>query len=107
MRGSVGMIGMGSDWRAGLAVSLAMHCVLAAAALVGATLLNRSTGVRWGSVDQTGDAIIATLVSGIPLPAPTQPTDNVLANDSKGLSQSAAEAAPPEPSAIIAARTIK
>ena len=87
-------------WGSGLVASLAMHSGLAVILVAGATLLQQSSGARWGSIDQTGDAISATLVSGIPLPAPQQPTENVLANDSKGLSQSVPDVAPPPPQAI-------
>ncbi len=87
-------------WSSGLAASLLLHGGLTAVVLLGATLLNRSDGPRWGSIDQTGEAISATLVTGIPLPAPQQAAENVLANDSTGLSQSEPQLAPPEPKAI-------
>lgn len=87
------------DWRGGMVASLALHGGLAALVIFGATLLH-GPGARWGSIDQTGDALSATLVSGIPLPATQQQTDNVLANDSAGLSQTQPQVAPPEPKAI-------
>jgi protein TonB len=46
-----------------------------------------SHGAGWGA-GGGGDAIGVTLVNTIPLPAPAVQTENVLANESKGLTQS-------------------
>jgi protein TonB len=74
-----------------LAVSATMHAVLLACLVFLPAVLSRS-GEDWGSNGNggaSGEAISARLVGGIPLPphAHAKP-ENVLANESKGLSQS-------------------
>src|SRR6476646_9679198 len=69
------------------------------ALLVYATFVNRHTGEGWGS-GGGGEAIRATLVSSVPLPANPAPTQNVLANESKGLTQSQPKIEEKEPDAI-------
>jgi protein TonB len=74
-----------------LAVSTALHAALIACIVfLPAMLSNR--GDNWGnngSGGASGEAISARMVSGIPLPPnPQAKPENVLANDSKGLSQS-------------------
>jgi protein TonB len=56
-------------------------------------------GGSWGA-GGGGDAMSATLVSTIPLPASQTPTQNVLANESKGLAQSQPRPKEQEPEAI-------
>ena len=67
--------------------SLGLHVVLFALALFGYLIPGRR-GESWGGTTGGGGAISATLVSSIPLPRPPTETQNVLANESKGLSQS-------------------
>ena len=67
--------------------SVALHSVLFALALFG-NLIPSGRGESWGSSAGSGGAISATLVSSIPLPTPPAETQNVLANESKGLAQS-------------------
>lgn len=74
-------------WGHNLAWSLGLHIVVAVSILVYAVVAPASHGDSWGS-GGGGDAMGATLVSTIPLPARTADTQNVLANDSKGLTQS-------------------
>src|SRR6266568_7679145 len=74
-------------WGHNLAWSLGLHVAVAGAILVYAVVAPRSGGSNWGS-GGGGDAMGATLVSTIPLPAQPADTQNVLANDSKGLTQS-------------------
>jgi protein TonB len=74
-----------------LAVSATMHAALLACLVFLPAVLSRS-GEDWGSNGNggaSGEAISAHLVGGIPLPphAHAKP-ENVLANESKGLSQS-------------------
>jgi periplasmic protein TonB len=74
-----------------LAVSIALHAGLLAFLVFVPALLSRS-GLDWGnngSGGASGEAMSARLVSGIPLPAnPQAKPENVLANESKGLSKS-------------------
>ncbi len=74
-----------------LAVSTALHAALLACALLLPAIFSHE-GENWGSGGSggaPGDAMSAHLVSGIPLPPnPHARPENVLANDSKGLSKS-------------------
>ena len=76
-----------SSLRSPLIGSLALHGALIALALFG-NLLPSGRGENWGGTQGGGGAMSATLVRSIPLPAQPAPTENVLANESKGLSQS-------------------
>jgi len=80
-------------WSAGLHVAFAVFVGLYAAFLSG------SRGAGWGA-GGGGEAMGATLVSSVPLPAPTAQTANVLATESKGLSQSQPKIEEKEPEAI-------
>lgn len=88
--------------------SVVLHGALFALALFG-YLLPSGRGQNWGGTSSGGGAISATLVSGIPMPAPATPPQNVLANESKGLAQSPPKETPKEePKAIpIPARDAK
>jgi periplasmic protein TonB len=77
-----------------LAYSVAFHAAVVGLIIVAGTILSRGTGSGWGA-GGGGDAMGATLVSTVPLPAPQTETQNVLANDSKGLTKSQ-----PEPKAM-------
>jgi protein TonB len=74
-----------------LAASTALHAVLLACILFLPAVLSHN-GESWGnngSGGASGEAISAHLVSGIPLPPnPQARPENVLANDSKGLTRS-------------------
>jgi len=59
----------------------------------------RTTGEGWGA-GGGGEAIGATLVSTVPLPANPAQTQNVLANESKGLTQSLPKVEEKAPEAI-------
>src|ERR1035441_7204192 len=64
-------------------------------------LIPSTRGENWGGTGGTGGAMSATLVSSIPLPVPPTQTQNVLANESKGLTQSPPKEIPKEePKAI-------
>jgi hypothetical protein len=65
--------------------SIILHVGLFALALFG-YLIPVSRGESWGGTTGGGGAMSATLVNSIPLPAPQTQTQNVLANESKGLS---------------------
>lgn len=94
------------DWKRDITVSLIFHVAIAAAILGISWARFQGDGNQWGGTQAGEGAINATLVSAaptIPLPAPKQPTENIVANESKGLAQP--EPTPkvpptPEPKAI-------
>ena len=80
--------------------SVALHGVLLASAVFLPAILNLGPHESWGgSTSGDGDAINATLVRSIPLPANPEAT-NVLATESKGLSHSEPKPVVKEPDAI-------
>ena len=85
--------------RTPLWVSVVLHGALFATLIFGG-LLSRHGGENWGGTPGgEGSAVNAKLVSSIPLPSAHVPTENILANESKGLSQTqpkAQEVPPPE-----------
>ena len=74
-------------WGRALAWSAGFHLVVAAVIVLYAVFATGNTGSGWGS-GGGGEAIGATLVSTVPLPANPAPTQNVVANESKGITQS-------------------
>lgn len=92
-----------------LAFSAAVHVLLFVSIIVYAYVAGRP-GESWGMQGGGGGAISANLVTTIPLPKPPVETQNILANDSKGLTQSQpkVEEVQPPPDAIpIPDRTVK
>ncbi len=86
--------------RGGFVASLALHGTLAACALLLPAILGNLRGNTWGgSENGAGDAMSATLVSSIPLPANPE-GKNVLAVESQGLSQSEPKPEEKAPDAI-------
>ena len=80
--------------------SITLHAALFALALFG-YLIPFNRGESWGGTSGGGGAMSATLVSTIPLPRPQTDTQNVLANESKGLTESKPKETPKEePKAI-------
>jgi protein TonB len=89
-----------------LALSVGLHVALTALIVVVSMLPGRH-GTTWGS-GGGGDAMGVTLVSTIPLPSNPSPTQNVVANESKGLTKSQPEEKQVEPDAIpIPDKTVK
>jgi len=87
-------------WSTPLGLSVALHGMLFASILIYGAVLG-SSGNNWGGDFSGGDAMSATLVSNIPLPRPQVQTENIVANDSKGLTQSVPKAVEEEkPEAI-------
>src|ERR1700741_4372266 len=86
-------------WGRGLAWSAGLHVGIIVAMLVYTALVTRRSGDTWGS-GGGGEAIGATLVSTVPLPANPAQTQNVLANESKGITQSQPKIQEKEPDAI-------
>ena len=84
-----------------LAWSLVLHLAFALFIIVYAVFIPEKRGEGWGA-GGGGEAMGATLVSNVPLPANPVKTENVLANDSRGLTKSMPlpEVKPPEPEAI-------
>jgi protein TonB len=86
-------------WSRNLAWSAGLHLAAIAVILAYTLVAPNGSGSTWGAGGQ-GEAMGVTLVNSIPLPsAPTQ-TENVLANESKGLATSLPKPVEKEPSAI-------
>jgi periplasmic protein TonB len=86
-------------WGRALAWSAGLHIGITATMLIYSTVVHRTSGDTWGA-GGGGEAIGATLVSTVPLPANPTQTQNVLANESKGLTQSQPKTEEKEPDAI-------
>ena len=86
-------------WGRALAWSAAFHVGLTAVLLAYSAFSYRTTGEGWGA-GGGGEAIGATLVSTVPLPANPAQTQNVLANESKGVTQSLPKIEEKAPEAI-------
>jgi protein TonB len=82
-----------------LAWSLGLHVGFTVFVVLYAVFVNGIRGSGWGS-GGGGDAMGATLVSSVPLPANPTETQNVLATESKGLSKSQPTVQEKEPEAI-------
>jgi periplasmic protein TonB len=82
-----------------LALSAGLHLAFAGLIVFFGIILPGRRGDTWGA-GGGGDAIGVTLVSTVPLPASSIQTQNVVANESKGLSQSKPEEKQNEPDAI-------
>jgi periplasmic protein TonB len=82
-----------------LAWSMGLHVGFIAFVVLWANFVTGIRGQGWGS-GGGGDAMGATLVSSVPLPASPQQTTNVLATESKGLAQSQPKVEEKEPDAI-------
>ena len=82
-----------------LAWSAGLHVAFSAFVLLWATYITGIRGQGWGS-GGGGYAMGATLVNSVPLPASPVQTTNVLATESKGLSQSQPKVEEKEPEAI-------
>ena len=86
-------------WGRNLAWSAGLHIAVAGSIILYATIVSGGKGSAWGA-GGGGDAMGVTLVSSVPLPATTVQTQNVLANESKGITQSQPKAEEKEPEAI-------
>jgi periplasmic protein TonB len=88
-----GGLGRPIMWSAGL------HLAFTVLVILYATFIPSFRGQGWGA-GGGGDAMGATLVTTVPLPASPQETNNVLATESKGLSHSEPKPEEKEPEAI-------
>jgi len=86
-------------WGRNLAWSAGLHVAIAGFIVLYAVFGPGGRGGTWGA-GGGGDAMGVTLVSSVPLPASAVQTQNVLANESKGLTQSLPKAVEKEPDAI-------
>ncbi|HLW87227.1 MAG TPA: TonB family protein [Terriglobales bacterium] len=86
-------------WGHNLAWSAALHVAVAGCIVLYAAVASGGRRETWG-IGGTGDAMGVTLVSTVPLPASPTQTQNVLANESKGVSQSLPKVEEKEPEAI-------
>jgi protein TonB len=86
-------------WGRNLSWSAALHIGVAVSIIVYAVIAPGNSGGGWGA-GGGGDAIGVTLVSNVPLPATPTDKQNVLANDSKGLTQSQPKTEENTPDAI-------
>jgi periplasmic protein TonB len=87
------------NWPRALAWSAGFHVAVTAVIVLYAAFFRGPRGEGWGS-GGGGSAIGVTLVSTVPLPAQPTQTQNVLANESKGLTQSQPKIEEKEPDAI-------
>jgi periplasmic protein TonB len=86
-------------WGRNLTWSVILHIGVASAIVLYAAFGPRGSGGTWGA-GGGGDAIGVTLVSTVPLPANPEQTQNIVANQSKGLSESLPQQKEQEPEAI-------
>ncbi|MBV9574101.1 MAG: TonB family protein [Acidobacteriales bacterium] len=87
------------EWTRPLAWSAVLHVAIVASILSYAIFVQGGNKSDWGQ-GGGGEAIGVSLVSNIPLPTNPAPTQNVLANESKGLSQTLPQPIVKEPDAI-------
>ena len=83
-------------WSKPLVLSLVFHAFLGVAIFALGFVLEPSGRSDWGN--NPGDAVVATLVSGapIPLPKPDAQTENIVANESKGVTETVPQPKPAE-----------
>ncbi|MFZ1051642.1 MAG: TonB family protein [Candidatus Sulfotelmatobacter sp.] len=87
------------SWGRALAWSAGFHAVVTALIVFYSFVFTGSRGQGWGT-GGSGDAMGVTLVSSVPLPATPAQTQNVLANESKGVTKSQPKVEEKEPDAI-------
>jgi len=87
------------QWGRNLAWSVGLHIAVAAAIVLYAVVGPGGSGSTWGA-GGGGDAMGVTLVSSVPLPASAVQTQNIVANESKGLTKSLPKTEEKEPDAI-------
>lgn len=87
------------SWPRALGWSAGFHFAITAIIILYTFVFNGPSGNDWGG-GGGGDAMGVTLVSSVPLPSTNAPKENVLANDSKGLTKSQPKIEEKEPDAI-------
>ncbi len=88
------------SWRGPLGWSVALHLLLFGGIIIYGVFFGGAHGENWGGTTSGGGAMSATLVSSIPLPASQVETENIIANESKGLSQTLPKPKVEEPEVI-------
>jgi protein TonB len=86
-------------WGRALAWSAGFHIAVTAIIVIYPYVFRGSSGQGWGT-GGGGDAMGVTLVSSVPLPTTPAQTQNVLANQSKGVTKSEPKVEEKEPDAI-------
>jgi protein TonB len=83
-------------WKRPLMLSLGFHALLGLTIFALGFVLGPRSGSNWG--ENQGEAVSAQLVSGasIPIPKPYVPTENIVANESKGVTQTLPQPKPVE-----------
>jgi periplasmic protein TonB len=87
------------SWPRALAWSTGFHVAFTLLVILYSYVFTGSRGNDWGG-GGGGEAMGVTLVSSVPLPASTAQTQNVLANESKGVTKSEPKVEEKEPDAI-------
>src|ERR1051326_6616854 len=72
------------SWQQPLAWSVALHTFLFGGILMYAAILGAMHAENWGGAGG-GGATGVELISNVPLPRPANQTENILANESKGV----------------------
>jgi protein TonB len=88
-----------SEWRKPLTWSALLHVGVTGLIILYSVFVHSNPGQGWGA-GGGGGAIGVSLVSNVPLPASSVQTQNVLANESKGLTKSLPKTVEQEPNAI-------
>jgi protein TonB len=87
------------NWGRALTWSAGFHIAVTAIILIYPLVFKEASGEGWGA-GGGGSAMGVTLVSSVPLPAAAAQTQNVLANESKGVTKSEPKIEEKEPDAI-------
>jgi len=87
------------SWPRALGWSVGFHVAVTAVILLYSVVFTGPRGDNWGG-GGGGSAIGVTMVSSVPLPASAAKTENVLANESKGVTKSQPKIEEKEPDAI-------
>jgi len=87
------------SWPRALAWSAGFHFAVTSIILVYSVFFTGPRGVSWGA-GGGGSAIGVSMVSSVPLPSTAAKTENVLANESKGVTKSQPKIEEKEPDAI-------
>jgi periplasmic protein TonB len=85
----IGIFEEKDKWTGAIALSAGLHVLLAVAITV-VGILRGLSGQRWGGPVSGDNAMHVGIVNSVPLPlpAPQHPTENIVATDNKGLTQS-------------------
>jgi protein TonB len=87
------------SWPRALGWSAGFHIAVTALIVLYSFVFTAARGQGWGT-GGGGDAMGVTLVSSVPLPSTPAPSQNVLANESKGVTKSQPKVEEKEPDAI-------